>query len=168
MSTYDSAYSHNFRVESLILSYSGFDALLQSVDQRHERLGRFYIGVLSAGQFDHFHRLGPFLAPGDENLQGLDLERFEPGRLPGRFFGYTLRTPLWRYTQWADGKLGRELYDHDADPRELVNLADDPARADTLARLERQLREAVKNTYPKSGQTPPLRPGVWAPNLTHP
>ena len=90
------------------------------------------------------------------------------GRLPGRFFGYTLRTPLWRYTQWADGKLGRELYDHDADPRELVNLADDPARADTLARLERQLREAVKNTYPKSGQTPPLRPGVWAPNLTHP
>ncbi|MEA3341817.1 MAG: sulfatase, partial [Chloroflexota bacterium] len=29
------------------------------------------------------------------------------GRRQGRFFGYTLRTPRWRYTQWAEGERGR-------------------------------------------------------------
>ncbi|MBN2314818.1 MAG: sulfatase [Sedimentisphaerales bacterium] len=86
----------------------------------------------------------------------------------GRFYGYSLRTPRWRYTEWAEGKQGRELYDHDADPRELTNLAADPAYAETIARLSRQLREAVQQTFPASGKTPELRPAMWAPNLTHP
>jgi iduronate 2-sulfatase len=89
-------------------------------------------------------------------------------RRQGRFFGYTLRTPRWRYTEWADGDQGRELYDHQADPRELTNLADDLAHADTVAKLSRQLRDAVAQTFPPSGETPPLREGVWPPNLTHP
>ena len=46
-----------------------------------------------------------------------------------RYFGYTLRTPRWRYTEWDEGRKGRELYDHDADPRELKNLAEDAAQA---------------------------------------
>ncbi len=91
-----------------------------------------------------------------------------PRKPDKRFFGYSLRTPRWRYTQWADGERGRELYDHDTDPRELTNLADDPAFADTVERLSRQLREAVKETLPASGKAPSLRPGVWAPNLTNP
>ena len=90
------------------------------------------------------------------------------GRRQGRFFGYTLRTPRWRYTEWAEGDQGRELYDHDADPRELANLATDPAHAETVAELSRQLCEAVKQTFPASGQTPPIREGLWAPNLTDP
>jgi len=85
-----------------------------------------------------------------------------------RFFGYSLRTPRWRYTEWAEGKQGRELYDHDADPRELRNLAADPGYADTIARLSRQLRKAVSQTFPDSGETPKLRPAMWAPNLTNP
>ena len=32
-------------------------------------------------------------------------------------FGYSLRTPRWRYTEWDEGQQGRELYDHDADPK---------------------------------------------------
>jgi iduronate 2-sulfatase len=84
------------------------------------------------------------------------------------FFGYTLGTPRWRYTEWDEGKKGRELYDHDADPGELRNLADDPAHAKTVDDLSRQLRAAVKTTFPPDGQTPELRPGVWAPNLTEP
>ena len=90
------------------------------------------------------------------------------GRKQGRFFGYTLRTPRWRYTEWADGRQGRELYDHDSDPRELVNLADDPAQRETVARLSTQLREAIPRTFPASGQTPPIQEAVWAPNLTDP
>ena len=48
-----------------------------------------------------------------------------------------LRTERWRYIRYADG--GEELYDHDVDPYEWVNLADDPkhaaAKADLRARL---------------------------------
>ncbi len=90
------------------------------------------------------------------------------GRQTGRFFGYSLRTPRWRYTEWAEGEQGRELYDHDADPQEQANLAGDPAHASTVAELSRKLRTAAANSYPPSGQTPPLREGLWAPNLTDP
>ena len=90
------------------------------------------------------------------------------GRQTGRFFGYSLRTPRWRYTEWAEGEQGRQLYDHDADPQEQVNLADDPAHAETIAELSRKLRDAVAQSFPPSGETPPLREGLWAPNLTDP
>lgn len=85
-----------------------------------------------------------------------------------RYFGYTLRTPRWRYTEWDEGKKGRELYDHDADPRELTNLANKPEHAKTVEELSQQLRAAVKTTFPPSGETPELKPGLWAPILTEP
>jgi iduronate 2-sulfatase len=85
-----------------------------------------------------------------------------------RVYGYSLRTPRWRYTEWAEGEQGRELYDHDVDPRELTNLAANPGYANTIARLSRQLRQAVSQTFPASGETPQLRPALWAPNLTNP
>ena len=86
----------------------------------------------------------------------------------GRFYGYSLRTARWRYTEWAQGDQGRELYDHDADPRELTNLAGNRAYAETITQLARQLHEAVRQTFPASGKSPALRPAMWAPNLTNP
>ncbi len=84
------------------------------------------------------------------------------------FSGYSLRTPRWRYTEWDEGHRGRELYDHDTDPRELVNLADDPPHASDVATLAAELREAVAGTFPASGTTPPLRPETWSPVLDVP
>ncbi|HUY89533.1 MAG TPA: sulfatase [Pirellulales bacterium] len=100
-----------------------------------------------------FRRFGASPAVGDEGK---------------RFFGYSLRTPRWRYTEWDEGREGRELYDHEADPREITNLADDPAQAETVEQLSKQLRAAAKSTFPPSGETPAIRPGLWAPNLTEP
>ena len=85
-----------------------------------------------------------------------------------QFLGYSLRTARWRYTEWGEGEQGRELYDHEADPRELVNLAGDPAHAQTVAELSKQLRQAVQSTFPASGEVPPLSTELWAPNLTRP
>jgi len=85
-----------------------------------------------------------------------------------RFFGYSLRTPRWRYTEWDEGRQGRELYDHDADPRELTNLASAASHAQTIAELSQQLRAAVKLTFPPSGKTPEIQSGLWSPNLTEP
>ncbi|MFM9059863.1 MAG: sulfatase [Planctomycetaceae bacterium] len=84
------------------------------------------------------------------------------------FFGYSLRTPRWRYTEWDEGRRGRELYDHEADPRELTNLAADAAHAADVAALSRQLRDAVAGTFPATGGTPPIRPGTWPPALVVP
>ena len=124
--------------------------------------------------------------PAPENLQGQSLvpmlkdvsvqgrgwaltqvTRGGTARVP-RYFGYTLRTPRWRYTQWDEGQQGRELYDHQVDPGELTNLADSPDHVEIMDQLAKQLHDAVQSTFPPSGETPPLREGDWAPNLTDP
>jgi uncharacterized sulfatase len=56
--------------------------------------------------------------------------------LTGKKQGRSVRTERWRYTEWDDGRLGAELYDHDADPHEYRNLAHDPDHADTVRTLQ--------------------------------
>jgi uncharacterized sulfatase len=50
--------------------------------------------------------------------------------------GYSVRTERWRFTDWQNGEKGSELYDHDADPQELKNLASDPSFASILSELK--------------------------------
>jgi len=86
-----------------------------------------------------------------------------------RIFGYSLRTPRYRYTEWDEGKEGRELYDHDTDPKELTNLADKPEHAATVKELSGQLQAAAKASFPADGITPKVsETGMWSPNLTKP
>ena len=87
-----------------------------------------------------------------------------------RFFGYSLRTARWRYTEWDEGREGSELYDHETDPKELKNLAADPAHAATVAELSGKVRAAAKGTFPPGGVTPEITKegALWAPNLTNP
>jgi iduronate 2-sulfatase len=65
----------------------------------------------------------------------------EVADLQGGGRGATVRSGRWRYTLWNGGAAGRQLYDHDADPHELENLADRPEHADTVRRLDAVLRE---------------------------
>jgi uncharacterized sulfatase len=62
--------------------------------------------------------------------------------------GRSLRTERYRYTEWDDGALGVELYDHHDDPHELVNLAKDPGHADTVASLRGRLKEGWSKATP--------------------
>jgi len=55
------------------------------------------------------------------------------------FFGRSVRTPRWRYTEWNGGRDGMELYDHERDPQEYTNLAKDSRHAETIAELKRLL-----------------------------
>jgi arylsulfatase A-like enzyme len=60
----------------------------------------------------------------------------------GWFIGRSVRTERWRYTEWDEGRRGAALYDHDADPHEMRNLAADPAHKKTVAQLQKLLRES--------------------------
>jgi uncharacterized sulfatase len=56
------------------------------------------------------------------------------------FCGRSVRTTRWRYTEWNGGRDGVELYDHDHDPREYSNLAQDPRQAATIASLKAMMK----------------------------
>jgi iduronate 2-sulfatase len=62
----------------------------------------------------------------------------------GKLMGRTVRTPRWRYVEWDDGNKGVELYDHDKDPHELTNLADEAAHAETVKQLKELLKQMKK------------------------
>ena len=50
---------------------------------------------------------------------------------------HTVRSERWRYIRYADG--GEELYDHDADPHEWRNVADDPGLESVKRSLARHM-----------------------------
>lgn len=59
-------------------------------------------------------------------------------------WGYSLRTSRWRYTEWLEGRAGRELYDHANDPEEIHNLALREEWAGKVRQLSDQLRPYVQ------------------------
>lgn len=61
--------------------------------------------------------------------------------------GYAMRTDRYRYVEWRkrDGTVeGRELYDHQKDPDENVNLADQPENKALIAQLTTDLKAGWK------------------------
>jgi hypothetical protein len=67
--------------------------------------------------------------------------------------GRSVRTERWRYTEWDDGKKGVQLYDEINDPKEYVNLAEDPRHAPEFASTVNQLRALLHdatNSWPKA------------------
>ncbi|MGA2497092.1 MAG: sulfatase [Tepidisphaeraceae bacterium] len=56
-----------------------------------------------------------------------------------KLWGRSIRTERYRYTEWDDGKVGVELYDHETDPGEYHNIAADPKMADAIKVLKAQL-----------------------------
>lgn len=55
--------------------------------------------------------------------------------------GYSIRSQRWRYTEWMEGDAGLELYDHNNDPEEKVNLAQKPEYASVIKELSKELRK---------------------------
>lgn len=68
------------------------------------------------------------------------------GKMP-KVMGYSIRSRRFRYTEWRDFKTGnvqaRELYDHDNDPLETVNLAGQADHKATIIRLAKQLEQTL-------------------------
>ncbi len=63
--------------------------------------------------------------------------------------GRSVRTERYRYTEWAEGRHGVELYDHQADPHEWHNLANDPQAAPLVQELKALLQGGWRAARPK-------------------
>jgi len=64
----------------------------------------------------------------------------------------SVRTERYRYTEWPDGQV--ELYDHERDPYELRDLAEEPSQRKTVEELKRRLGEHRRMT-PVPSVAPP-------------
>ncbi|MEM9016245.1 MAG: sulfatase [Verrucomicrobiota bacterium] len=83
--------------------------------------------------------------------------RPQDDRLAMPVMGCSIRTDRWRYTEWAEGAEGVELYDHWADPSEFSNLAIDPSPEDAavMERLRPLLRAKASGRIPTTPFNPP-------------
>ena len=69
----------------------------------------------------------------------------------------SMRTERYRYTEKGENAwLGKELYDHQTDPDETVNIASLPENSDLVARLSAQLRAGWKAALPDRCQQTPI------------
>ena len=69
-------------------------------------------------------------------------EAFRRDALMRHEFGYSLRTPHFRYMLWDDDEI--ELYDHRSDPEEMNNLAQDPHYAEVRGILRRRIAVRIR------------------------
>ena len=72
---------------------------------------------------------------------------YPPGRNNPDVMGYSMRTDRFRYTEWRKYQGGqivaKELYDHQGDPQENNNLAEDPAMTETVRKLAARLSDVI-------------------------
>jgi iduronate 2-sulfatase len=110
--------------------------------------------------------LMPMLRDTSVTGRGWALTQVSRGGQNERFFGYSLRTSRYRYTEWDGGTRGRELYDHEVDPGERTNLAESVPHQSIAQELQGKLRDAVQASFPPSGEAPEVKPLNWSPSLT--
>ena len=100
--------------------------------------------------------LAPMLADPDSSVRTTALTTMRSlqqvdGKWMNLVRGYTIRTQRYRYTEWADGAAGHELYDYDADPTEQKNLVLDYSDAGRRMLMRRMLldhkRRATQNPF---------------------
>ena len=69
----------------------------------------------------------------------------------GKVMGYTMRTDRYRYTEWNDRESGetkaRELYDHQRDSQENVNVIGRPEYAEDTGKLEAMMKQGWRMEF---------------------
>jgi uncharacterized sulfatase len=66
----------------------------------------------------------------------------------GRVMGRSLRTERYRYTEWDDGKSGVELYDHEQDQDEFMNVAKRTPESEAVEKMRELLRGGWQRALP--------------------
>jgi len=107
--------------------------------------------------------LVPLLKDPDKAWKSAAFSQFLLGRfgrtsnVEGEQMGYAIRTDRYRYVEWyvwnaesniAGDLLWRELFDHQNDPMENKNIAEDPENADMVADLSVRLKQGWRYAKP--------------------
>jgi arylsulfatase A-like enzyme len=97
----------------------------------------------------------PLLDDPDRAWKRAAFSQYPRGRPQGKsLMGYSMRTDRYRFTRWVSTKDRSqvdavELYDHQTDPQENVNIARDPAHADLVKQLTLQWESGWKGALPE-------------------
>lgn len=103
---------------------------------------------------------GPIIAQVEEQLHKEYGDRYNQDIFENHMMGYSMRTDRYRLTIWVDRSTPEEkpyaieLYDHEIDPRESVNVAGVPENAALVENLRQQLLAELRKT-PYKSSTPP-------------
>ena len=100
-------------------------------------------------------RLATLMDKVEENIQEFDPEDFTIVKYSEYVSGYSMRTERYRFTYWQDNRypekpIALELYDHQNDPNENVNIAHQPANAQLIKQLTQQWKEGWQKAKPQT------------------
>ena len=100
-------------------------------------------------EFTEGASLKPILDDPRVTVKDAAISQFPRRRDGESLMGYSLRTDRFRYTHWMNVTSGdiveRELYDHQSDPDENVNIANDRRHSGQTEELESKLWETIAN-----------------------
>ena len=95
----------------------------------------------------------PLMGKIEKQIQAMDPDDFSLEKYNQHVTGYSMRTDRHRFVCWRDDRqpgkpVAVELYDHQNDPDENVNIAVDQANADLLKQLTQQWRDGWRKALP--------------------
>lgn len=77
----------------------------------------------------------------------------------GEIMGYAVRTPRYRYVEWREWSteevVARELYDHEFDPEEMLNVAGQLRYGEVVEEMAGKLAAGWRNAMPPATQNAP-------------
>jgi arylsulfatase A-like enzyme len=95
------------------------------------------------------------MAKVEKNIQEFDSDDFSVEKYNEYVFGYSMRTDRYRFTYWMDNRhpekpLAIELYDHQNDPNENINIAMQPSESKLIKQLTKQWKEGWQKAKPQT------------------
>ena len=95
----------------------------------------------------------PLMGKIEKQIQAMDPDDYSPEKYNEHVTGYSIRTELYRFNYWCDDRkpdksIALELYDHEKDPDENVNIAGDKANADLVKQFTQQWRDGWRKALP--------------------
>ena len=134
------------KIAKQVQALRGFPKRYKVIARRGSYHGATYGAMsLTTGNRPQVERFfGPLMAEVESKLRQEHGARYDQKLFEQYLMGYTMRTDRYRFTIWVDRRAPEsepfavELYDHERDPRETVNIAGRPENQGLVTQLRAQ------------------------------